>query len=229
MGTLIIRRTLGFCIALALVVGGTPAFAATTKATPKPTVKVTAKPKVTKKAVVKKPVVKKKIVYTRKRVKVAPSPSAAWPPKGFLKNGEIYAKVPTSKELLGVLSANSKLSTQMKSCSKFACGAVQVASYPGCTWWEITANVFGPTSLTDATVISYGSLRTTVAATKAKQIVSVLLITTEPLKPKAVVGNIQITCYHSPRTESVPSTTYVSTYIAPTPEASPTPSPTTSS
>jgi hypothetical protein len=242
MGTIIIRRFIAITLALIVALGGTSSYAATKKPTPKPSVKTSAKaaPKVTKKAAVKKkvvakkkPVAKKKVVYKRKRVKVAPSPKVAWPPKGFRANGEIYAKVPTSKELLGVLSANPRLSTQMKSCSKFACGAVQVASYPGCTWWEISATVSGPTSETDPTNISYGSLRTTVSPSKAKQIVTVLLVTTEPLKPKVVVGNINITCYHSPRTEAVPTTTYVSTYVVPSPtatiEPTPSPSPTTSS
>lgn len=236
MGALIIRRTLTLSLAFILSLSALPSFAATTKPAPKvttkATAKATAKPKVTKKPVAKKPVAKKRTVHKRKVVKVPPSPSPGWPPKGFLPDGntdEIYAKLPTTKELLGVLSANPNLSKQMKSCSRYACGAVQIASYPGCTWWEITANVYGPTSDTDATSVPYGNLRTTVAPTKAKQVVTVLLVSTEPLKPKTIVKNINITCYHSPRTELVPTTSYTSTYVVPTPTPTPTPSSTTSS
>ena len=241
MGALIIRRSLTLSLALILSLNALPSSAATAKPAPKVTAKATAKPtatpKVTKKPVAKKPVVKKpaakkRVVYKRKVVKVSPSPTPGWPPKGFLPDGkteEIYAKLPTTKELLGVLSANPSLSKQMKACSKFACGAVQVASYPGCTWWEITADVYGPTSDTDATSVPYGNLRTTIAPTNAKQIVTVLLVSTEPLKPKTIVKNINITCYHSPRTELVPTTSYTSTYVAPTPNPTPTPTPTPSS
>jgi septal ring-binding cell division protein DamX len=126
MGALIIRRTLTLSLAFILSLSALPSFAATTKPAPKvttkATAKATAKPKVTK-----KPIVKKRAVYKRKVVKVSPSPSPGWPPKGFLPDGntdEIYAKLPTTKELLGVLSANPNLSKQMKSCSRYACGAV---------------------------------------------------------------------------------------------------------
>ena len=231
MGALIIRRSLTLSLALILSLNALPSSAATAKPAPKVTAKATAKPTATPK-VTKKPVAQKRVVYKRKVVKVSPSPTPGWPPKGFLPDGktdEIYAKLPTTKELLGVLSANPNLSKQMKACSKFACGAVQVASYPGCTWWEITADVYGPTSDTDATSVPYGNLRTTIAPTNAKQIVTVLLVSTEPLKPKTIVKNINITCYHSPRTELVPTTSYTSTYVAPTPNPTPTPTPTPSS
>ena len=42
--------------------------------------------------------------------KVKPSPSPKWPPVGFTVKGEIYAKVPTVKELVGIAS-NSKVIT----------------------------------------------------------------------------------------------------------------------
>ena len=201
--------------------------AATTKPTPKPTVKATVKKPVVKKPVVKKPVVKKRTVYKRKVVSVAPSPAPAWPPKGFHENSKVYAKVPTSRELIGVLSAAKPLAAQVKKCSTYACGAVQVASATGCTWWEIIATVSGPTSAADRTLKVLGALRTTAVGTKAKQIVTILLISTEPLKAGVTVGGISVNCYHSPVTGRVPSNGYIANTPTPTPSptasASPTP------
>ena len=42
--------------------------------------------------------------------KIKPSPSPKWPPVGFTVKGEIYAKVQTVKELVGIAS-NSKVIT----------------------------------------------------------------------------------------------------------------------
>ena len=78
------------------------ASAATNKPTPKPTttkIKVVPKP-ATKKPVVKKPVVKKKVIYKKKkRVTLKPKEPIKWPPPGFEKKGDLYAKTATPKEL----------------------------------------------------------------------------------------------------------------------------------
>ena len=221
------RGALSILIASAMLASAPVSIAATTKPTPKPTTKATAKA-TTKKPVVKKPVAKKKVVYKRKVVKVSPSPAPAWPPRGFHENSKVYAKVPTSRELIGVLSAAKPLAAQVKKCSTYACGAVQVASAIGCTWWEITATVSGPTSDTDRTLKVLGALRTTAVGTKPKQIVTVLLISTEPLKPKVTVGGINVNCYHSPVIGRVPSNGYVANTPTPTPTPTPSPSPTAS-
>ncbi|MBI3430541.1 MAG: hypothetical protein HY050_10945 [Actinobacteria bacterium] len=235
MGSRIRRGALSFLIASALIASAPLSMAATTKPAPKLTAKATpkkvitkkpvAKKPVAKKPVAKKPVAKKKRVY-KKRVKVSPSPAPVWPPKGFHENSKVYAKVPTSKELIGVLSAAKPLAAQVKKCSTFACGAVQVASATGCTWWEITATVSGPTSESDRTLKILGALRTTAVGTKPKKIVTVLLISTEPLKPKVTVGGINVNCYRSPITGRVPSNSYV--LNTPTPSPSPTASPSAS-
>ncbi len=226
---------LSIIVAGAMIASTSTALAATTKPTPKPVVKTTVKsspqpsakatPKSTKKAVTKKPVVKKtttkkKTIYKRKVVKVSPSPSPKWPPSGFKQNGEVFAKVPTNTELLGVLSAAAALASQVKPCAKFACGAVNIASTNGCTWWEIDSTVSGQLSETDPTIVPYGTLRTTAKGTNPKQIITVLLISTEPLKPKVTVGGINISCYHSPVTEKIPANVY--TVNTPSPSATPT-------
>jgi len=196
-------------LALAMV----PTHAATSKATPTPTVKTTAKPTASAKATAtKKAVVKKK---PRKKVTVSPSPKPKWPPSGFKASGDVYAKIPTAKELVGTASNSKILTAQLAQkvdgvaiCEKYSCGAVQVASLDGCTWWEVNAKLVGQTSATDKTLKTFGSIRTLVGPTTDKQITTILLISQEPLELRHVVTNISAICHHDPSTENIPSTTY---------------------
>ena len=198
-----------------------PTNAATSKATPTPTAKATAKatakptvsPKATAKAT-KKAVVKKK---PRKKVTITPSPKASWPPKGFKANGDVYAKIPNAKELVGTASNSKILTAQLAQkvdgvaiCEKYSCGAVQVASLDGCTWWEVNSKLVGDTSATDKTLKTFGSIRTLASKTKSKQITTILIISQEPLELRHVVTNISAICHKNPATEKIPSTTYKS-------------------
>lgn len=173
-----------------------------------------------------RPVTKKKVTYTHKTVKPKPSPAPVWPPKKpFVNpgNGEIYYKIPKPKELEGALSAVAALSAQIKPCTKYACGVVTVASATGCTWWLINSIVYGPLSATDSSPAAYGKLSTTVKATNKRQIITVLLVSTQPLKTNVNVGKIAVSCHHDPVSTSpqkVPSNIY--TLYPPTPVASPT-------
>ena len=192
-----------------------PTHAATTKATPTPTVKTTAKPTASTKATAtKKAVVKKK---PRKKVTVSPSPKPKWPPSGFKASGDVYAKIPTAKELVGTASNSKILTAQLAQkvdgvaiCEKYSCGAVQVASLDGCTWWEVNAKLVGETSATDKTIKTFGSIRTLAGKTTGKQITTILLISQELLELRHVVTNISAICHKDPATEKVPSTTYKS-------------------
>ena len=137
------------------------ATAATTKPTPKPT---TTKAKVVKKPVVKKPVVRKKKNFpTKKPLK--------WPPPGFEKKGDLYAKTATQKEL-GIAGTENKYIQRdlIKYCDKVACLGIFVGSETGCDWWEITSNVLGIDPANSTERIIYGSLATLVAGSKAKTI-----------------------------------------------------------
>ena len=198
-----------------------PTNAATSKATPSPTAKATAKatakptvsPKATAKAT-KKAVVKKK---PRKKVTITPSPKASWPPKGFKANGDVYAKIPNAKELVGTASNSKILTAQLAQkvdgvaiCEKYSCGAVQVASLDGCTWWEVNSKLVGETSATDKTLKTFGSIRTLASKTKSKQVTTILIISQEPLELRHVVTNISAICHKNPATEKIPSTTYKS-------------------
>ena len=230
LGKLIRRLLLTLSIAIAMTFGTSGAMSAIRTPTPKSSAKVTVKatPKSTKKPVAKQLAVAKRPIYQRRPVGVSPSPTPGWPPRGFHANGDVFAKVPTSIELLGVLSASAPLAKAFKVCSKFACGVVQVASYSGCTWWEITSTLSGRASATDPKIVIHGSIRTTAAASRAKQIVTILLISSKPLKININVRNINITCYHSPRTETVPTNRYSPNIPTPTPTPTLTPTPTES-
>lgn len=223
-----LRRALVAIVAFSLLSG--TANAATKKPTPTPTKKVTTKasakatPKVTAKATAKttakataKPTVtatkKKVVVYKpkpRKKVKVTPSPKAVWPPKGYIKSDDIYAKVPTSKELVGLSSANKKLANDLKGCESMTCGAVFATSLAGCNWWEITGDVTGPTSDTDRTIIKYGSVTSLFGSSKPKEIRTFILISEEPVKNGFVVSNLQMSCHRVavPTDLAIPGHTY---------------------
>lgn len=180
----------------------------TSKATSKPTAKATIKATTTKKAVAKKTTPKPKPKRTKK---IKPSPAPVWPPKNYAQNGDIYAKIPTSKELVGLASANSKLSKELTQCETYTCGAILAASFAGCDWWEFNADVIGPASDIDPTPIKYGTLTTYYGPSKPKQILPFVLISQEEIKLGAKVSGIKVVCHREPIPTDlkVPSNTYV--------------------
>lgn len=196
-----------------------PTHAATTKATPAPTAKASAKPSVSAKTTAKPTATKKAVVKKkpRKKVTITPSPKPKWPPSGFKANGDVYAKIPNAKELVGTASNSKILTAQLAQkvdgvaiCEKYSCGAVQVASLDGCTWWEVNSKLVGETSATDKTLKTFGSIRTLAGKTTSKQITTILIISQEPLELRHVVTNISAICHKELATEKIPSTTYKS-------------------
>lgn len=202
-----------------------------TKATPKPTakstVKATPKPTTTKK-VTKKPVVKKKKKVVKKTATPIPSPSPVWPPssKLFTSNKGVYAKIPTGKELIGIISAKIALATDVKKCETNACGAVIIAADYTCKWWEIKAAVTGANPNDPTKRVLLGSLRTTYPLLAPKTYANVLLISDEPIytpgsldpttglvsAPVPIngisVGSIAAICHKAETEEKLPSNTY---------------------
>ena len=155
-----------------------------------------------------------------KKVKITPSPSPVWPPKGFIrsKDGNTYAKIPTPKELVGLASNDKKLTAALAEkidgtpvCEKFSCGAVTVASAVGCVWWVVTANLKGPTSAEDATQKLFGTVRTTIGKTSAKKYATILIISREPIELDHSISNIKAVCRNDSPQEIVPGTTYTVT------------------
>ena len=203
------------------------------KATPKPAVSAkpaSSKPSVSSKTTAtkkptKKPVKKKKKV--KKTATPIPSPSPIWPPVGFTSKGGIYAKIPTGKELLGLLSAKVKLADDVKKCEKNACGAVVVAADIQCRWWEIRSTVSMIDPSDPAKKLLLGSLRTTYNSLSPKTYANILLISDEPLYlPVAIdpatnqelapvartgisIGGISATCHKAATNETIPTSIYI--------------------
>jgi hypothetical protein len=211
-------KKLALALALGLTFTVSPATAATKSPTPTPKAstakKVTPTPKAspTKKVPVKKkaPVKKKK-----KNVKLSPSPSPKWPPAGFktdlLGETKMYLKVPNTKELIGILSAKTALASQIKDCTKFTCGAVIVASETGCRWWKVTGDVVGATSAEDRTLKTFGTVSVSVTRSAAKQLVTILMVTPEPIGSGQIVTNISADCNQSEPSGPIPNTEYQKT------------------
>jgi hypothetical protein len=195
--------------ALFLSLSLTSTVAATKSPTPTPKPKASASEKApVKKAPVKKAPVKKK----KKVAKKLPSPSPKWPPVGFktdpLDETKLYLKVPNAKELVGLLSAKSALASQVKSCTQFTCGAVLVAAETGCRWWRVTADVVGATSPENRTTKTFGKITADVGRSAPQQVVTVLLVTTEPIGAGQIVSNINVDCNQGDPSGPLPNTTY---------------------
>ena len=195
--------------ALFLSLSLTSTIAATRSPTPTPKASASQKAPV-KKAPVKKAPVKKKPKVAKKLP--SPSPSPKWPPVGFktdpLDETKLYLKVPTAKELVGLLSAKSALASQVKDCTKFTCGAVLVAAETGCRWWRVTADVVGATSPENRTTKTFGKVTADVGRSAPKQVVTVLLVTTEPIGAGHIVSNINVDCNQSDPPGPLPNTDY---------------------
>jgi cytoskeletal protein RodZ len=172
-----------------------PSAKPTSKATAKATTKATTKPKATKKPAVKK---KKK----KAKVSVTPSPKPAWPPKGFSVEGEVYAKVPSAKELVSLISANTYLERQIKDCTKYICGAVQVVAENGCIWWQVVAQV------TDGQGRKLGELTKAFAGSTAKEFKTLLMISPETLENGGEAKITSVICNHADRDPAVSGSTY---------------------
>lgn len=208
-------KKLALALAFGLTITVTPALAATKSPTPKATATKkatpTAKASPTKKAPVKKAPVKKAPVK-KKVVTPTPKPSPKWPPVGFktdpLGETKLYMKVPTAKEVVGILSTRSALTAQVKACTSFTCGAVFVASEIGCRWWQVTGEVVGPTSAGNKTLKTIGKITTSVSKSDPKQIITILLVTTEPIGAGHIVSNIRADCNQGEPTGPLPFTEY---------------------
>jgi len=195
------------------------------KASPAVSKSATAKPAAssTTKKPTKKPVKKKKVKKTATPI---PSPSSVWPPDRFTANKGIYAKIPTSKELLGLISAKAGLAELVKKCESNACGAVIVAADYRCEWWEIKSTVYGVDPSDVSKKIALGKLRTLYGPLSAKTYANIILVSDEPLYGPSVldpesgqtvagparngisVGGISAICHKSGTDEKFPANIY---------------------
>jgi hypothetical protein len=198
-------KKLALALAFGLTITVTPALAATKSPTPTPKASPTKKAPV-KQAPVKKAPVKKKVATP------TPKPTPKWPPVGFktdpLGETKLFMKVPTAKEVVGILSTRSALTAQVKACTSFTCGAVFVAAEIGCRWWQVTGEVVGPTSAGSKTLKTFGKITTSVSKSDPKQIITILLVTTEPIGAGHIVSNIRADCNQGEPTGPLPFTEY---------------------
>lgn len=203
----------------------TPKASPSKKASPAVSKSATAKPEAssTTKKPTKKPVKKKKVKKTATPI---PSPSPVWPPVRFTANKGIYAKIPTSKELLGLISAKAGLAELVKKCESNACGAVIVAADYRCEWWEIKSTVYGVDPSDVSKKIALGKLRTLYGPLSAKTYANIILVSDEPLYGPSVldpesgqtvagparngisVGGISAICHKSGTDEKFPANIY---------------------
>ena len=204
----------------------TPKASPSAKATPAVSKSASANPSVssTTKKPTKKPVKKKKKV--KKTATPIPSPLPVWPPIKFTSNKGIYAKIPTSKELLGLISAKAGLAELVKKCESNACGAVIVAADYRCEWWEIKSTVYGVDPSDANKKIALGKLRTLYGPLSAKTYANIILVSDEPLYGQSVldpntgqtvagparngisVGGISAICHKSGTDEKFPANIY---------------------
>lgn len=134
--------------------------------------------------------------------KIAPSPSPKWPPAGFSFDSGVYARVPSSKQLVSAISAKRVLASQVKKCTKLVCGAVQVASEPGCQWWEVNSQVYSKEK------VLLGKLRTIAGTTSPFEIKTILLVSPEPIETLEFITDIEVACHQNPRPTGVKNSTY---------------------
>lgn len=130
----------------------------------------------------------------KKTAKPIPSPTPKWPPQGFKGNEGVYAKVPSSKELIGLLSAKRTLQSVVKNCEEFACGAVIVAADTGCVWWEVNSSVFRLRA-EDLTREKVGSLVTVASGSQKREQKTIFLVSAEEVVPGVSISGIKVTCH----------------------------------
>lgn len=133
-------------------------------------------------------------VVAKKTAKPIPSPTQKWPPTGFKGNEGVFAKVPTSKELIGLLSAKRTLQSVVKNCEKYACGAVIAAADTGCLWWEVNSNVF-KLRAEDLTRERIGTLNTVASGSEKREQKTIFLISGEAVSPGVSISGIRVICH----------------------------------
>lgn len=137
----------------------------------------------------------------------ATSPKPVWPPKGFKEIDGVFAKVPSTNELIGHLSAKRSLQRFLKQCEEFACGAVFVAAERGCTWWEVNSAVrkVNPNTLTKERI---GTLVTYAKGTDSREQGTIFLVSQEPVDLSVSLGNIRVICHREQSNIPKPGNVY---------------------
>ena len=142
---------------------------------------------------------------TKKTATPIPSPSPKWPPVGFIGKDGVFATIPTNKELIGILSAKTTLSSDVKLCKQYACGAVTVAAEKSCQWWEVRSVIYRADG---ENKVAVGKLFTISKGTNAQEIKTILMVSREPLADGITVGGIRVFCQRGATIVPYPSNSY---------------------
>ncbi len=145
----------------------------------------------------------------KKKPNPATSPKPAWPPKGYKGIDGVYAKVATSDELVGLLSARRSLQKQLQVCveNEYACAAVFVAAENGCVWWEVNSAV-RKVNPTDFNKDRIGTLVTYAKGTDDRELATIFLISKEPADLSVSIGNIKVICHRETKNVPKPGNIY---------------------
>ena len=192
------KKLISLLISITLVI---PVHASAATSSPTP------KPGVSKAKADKKPAAKKKVI--KKKKKLPAKKPIKWPPPGFTKQGELYAKTATPKEL-GIAGTENKYIQKnlIEYCHEVACLGIFVGSETGCDWWEVTSNVLGVDPADPTQRIIYGSLTTLVAGSKARTVKPILLVSDEPIADGLGIDIYTANCRTGTPVEKIPSNTY---------------------
>jgi hypothetical protein len=142
---------------------------------------------------------------TKKMATPIPSPTPAWPPVGFIGKDGVYATIPTNKELIGILSAKTTLTSDVKLCKQYACGAVTVAAEKSCQWWEVRSVVY---RAENDEKVAVGKLLTISKGTSQQEIKTILMVSREPLAEGITVGGIRVFCQRGATIVPYPTNKY---------------------
>jgi hypothetical protein len=192
------KKLISLLISITLII---PVHASAATSSPTP------KPGASKAKVDKKPAAKKKVI--KKKKKLPAKKPIKWPPPGFTKQGALYAKTATPKEL-GIAGTENKYIQKnlIEYCHEVACLGIFVGSETGCDWWEVTSNVLGVDPADPTKRIIYGSLTTLVAGSKARTVKPILLVSDEPIADGLGIDIYTANCRTGTTVEKIPSNTY---------------------
>ena len=192
------KKLISLLIAITLII---PVHASAATSSPTP------KPGASKAKVDKKPAAKKKVI--KKKKKLPAKKPIKWPPPGFTKQGALYAKTATPKEL-GIAGTENKYIQKnlIEYCHEVACLGIFVGSETGCDWWEVTSNVLGVDPADPTKRIIYGSLTTLVAGSKARTVKPILLVSDEPIADGLGIDIYTANCRTGTPAGKIPSNTY---------------------
>jgi hypothetical protein len=94
------------------------------------------------------------------------------------------------------------LGRQIKQCTTYICGSVQVASETGCIWWEVLSVV------SDADGKKLGDLNSAFGSSDSREFKTFIVVSPELADKGGSAKITSVICHHEDRNSSNPSITY---------------------